>query len=45
MHEFWGIGDEMLKFAVDGVDGEDRVLANVRVSVLEAGTAGRDERF
>lgn len=35
----------MLELAVDGVDGEDSVFADVRLPVLQAGTAGGDKRF
>ena len=35
----------MLEFAVDGIHGKDGVLAHVRVPVLEARAAGRDERL
>ena len=31
--------------AVDAVDGEDGIFADVGVSVLEAGAAGGDERL
>lgn len=36
MHKFWSIGDEILEFAVDGIDGEDCVFADVGVSMFEA---------
>ena len=45
LDEFGRVGNEMLEFAVDGVHCEDRVLAHVRVSVLQAGAAGRDQRL
>ena len=45
MHELGGVRDEVLKFAVDGVDGKHGVLADVRVPVLQAGAASGDERF
>jgi hypothetical protein len=45
LHELWRVRDEVLEFAVDGVYGEDGILADVRMAVFEARTAGRDERF
>ena len=45
MHELGGVGDEVLKLAVDGVDSEHGVFADVRVPVLQAGAAGGDEGF
>jgi hypothetical protein len=45
LHELRGIRDEVLKFSIDGVDGEDGVFANVGVTVLEARTAGWNEGF
>ena len=39
LYEFWGVGYEVLKCAIDGVDGEDGVFADVGVSVFEAGAA------
>ena len=35
----------MLELAIDGVDREDRVLAHIRVTVFEAGSADGDEGF
>ena len=43
--ELWRVGDEVLVFAVDGVHGEHRVLADVGVAVLEAGAHDRDQRL
>ena len=41
--ELGGVGDEVLVLAEDGEDGEDGVLADVGVPVLEAGADGGDE--
>ena len=45
LDEFGRVGNEMLEFTVDGVHCEDCVLAHVRVSVLKACAACRDERL
>ena len=45
LDELGCIGDEMLELAVNRIYGKDGVLADVGVSVLETGPAGRDERF
>ena len=45
LDELGCIGDEVLELLVYRVDGEYRVLADVRVSVFEAGTADGNERF
>ena len=43
LHEFRSIGYEVLEFAVDCVDREDGVFADVGVAVFEAGTADWDK--
>ena len=43
LNEFRRIGDEVLKFAVDRVDGEDGILPDVGVTVLETGSTDGDE--
>ena len=45
LDELRRVGDEVLELAVDRVHGEDGVLAHVRVPVLEARAARRDERL
>ena len=45
LDELGRVGDEVLELAVDRVHGEDGVLAHVRVPVLEACAARRDERL
>lgn len=45
LDEFGRIGDEVLELTVDGVNGKDGVLSHVRVTVLETGAAGWDERL
>jgi hypothetical protein len=42
MHELGCIGNEVLELAVDGVDGEDGVLADVGMAVLETGADDGD---
>lgn len=41
--QLWSVGDEMLKFAIYGIDGEDGVLSNVGVPMFKACATGRDE--
>lgn len=43
LNEFGRIGYEVFELLVDGVDGEHRVLAHVRVSVFEAGATEGNE--
>ena len=45
LDELGRIGDQVLELAVDGVDREDGVLADVGVSMFEAGAADWDEGF
>lgn len=45
LDEFWCIRDEVLEFTIDVVHGENSVLADVGVTVFEAGTACGDEGF
>ena len=45
MNELGRVGDEVLELAVDRVYSKDGVLADVRVSVLEACAAGGDQRL
>ena len=45
LDELGRVGDKVLELAVDRVHCEDRVLAHVRVPVLEAGAAERDKGF
>lgn len=34
--ELWGVRNEVFELAIDGIYGEHRVFANIRVSVFEA---------
>ena len=43
--ELCGVGDEVLVFAVDRVHREHRVLAHIRVAVLQAGAHDRNQRL
>lgn len=45
VHELWCIWYEMYKFAIDGVNREDSILAYVRVSMLKTWSTSGDERF
>ena len=45
LDELGRVGDKVLVLAVDGVHGEDGVLAHVGVSVLEACAASGDKWF
>ena len=44
-HELGGIGDKILEFAVDRVQGKDRIFAHIWMSVFEARAAGGYQRF
>ena len=43
LNELRRVGDEMLELAIDRVHGKDGVLADIRVPVLEARAADRNE--
>jgi hypothetical protein len=45
LQEFWSIGYEIFKFAVDGVYIEDSVFSDVGVTMFQAGAADRDQWF
>lgn len=44
-HELGSIGYKVLKFAVDGIEGEDRVFANIRMSMFQTRAASGYEGF
>lgn len=45
LNELRCIGNEVLEFAVDSIDGENGVFANVRMPMLQTRSADGDERF
>ena len=45
MNEFRCIWDEVLEFPVYGVDREDSILADIRMTVFEARPTDRNQRF
>lgn len=45
VHELRGIGNEVLEFAIDGVEGEDGILPDIRMPVFETRSTRWNERF
>lgn len=45
LHELGRVGNEVLKFAIDRVNRENGIFADIGVTVFETSAASRDKRF